>query len=248
MSKHGFKDNVTFAGYNDIFKTEDDYLEISDEQVVEIRLNQLFEFKNHPFRVVNDEKMKEMIESIKQHGVLMPGIVRERAEGGYEIIAGHRRKFASEMAGKETMPVIIRDISDDEATIIMVDTNIQREDILPSEKARAYSMKYEAMKHQEFTDITQLSNCVITYVSSDGTERQKWLDATDQYLTGESSPPKGVTILGGKTGTTAKAGACLALMVQNNYGEPFVSIVLNAENKPILYERMNQLLESMNRS
>ena len=111
-----------------------------------------------------------------------------------------------------------------------------------------YLMLNEAMKHQEFTDITQLSNCVITYVSSDGTERQKWLDATDQYLTGESSPPKGVTILGGKTGTTAKAGACLALMVQNNYGEPFVSIVLNAENKPILYERMNQLLESMNRS
>ncbi|MDD6192074.1 MAG: ParB/RepB/Spo0J family partition protein [Lachnospiraceae bacterium] len=148
MSKHGFKDNVTFAGYNDIFKTEDDYLEISDEQVVEIRLNQLFEFKNHPFRVVNDEKMKEMIESIKQYGVLMPGIVRERAEGGYEIIAGHRRKLASEMAGKETMPVIIRDITDDEATIIMVDSNIQREDILPSEKAKSYRMKYEAMKHQ----------------------------------------------------------------------------------------------------
>ncbi|MGN0398936.1 MAG: D-alanyl-D-alanine carboxypeptidase family protein [Blautia sp.] len=111
-----------------------------------------------------------------------------------------------------------------------------------------YLMLNEAMRHQEFTDITQLSNCVITYVSADGIERQKWLDATDQYLTGESSPPKGVTILGGKTGTTAKAGACLALMVQNNYGEPFVSIVLNADNKPILYERMNQLLEKINRS
>lgn len=111
-----------------------------------------------------------------------------------------------------------------------------------------YLMLNEAMKHQEFTDITQLSNYTITYTGADGTEKQRWLDATDQYLTGESSAPKGVTILGGKTGTTGKAGACLALMVQNNYGEPYVSIVLNAENKPVLYERMNQLLEKVNRS
>lgn len=111
-----------------------------------------------------------------------------------------------------------------------------------------YLMLNEAMKHQEFTDITQLSNYTINYKSADGTQMQKWLDATDQYLTGESSAPKGVTILGGKTGTTAKAGNCLALMVQNNYGEPYVSIVLNAENKPVLYERMNQLLEKVNRS
>lgn len=111
-----------------------------------------------------------------------------------------------------------------------------------------YLMLNEAMKHQEFTDITQLSNYVINYKGADGTDKQKWLDATDQYLTGESSAPKGVTILGGKTGTTAKAGNCLALMVQNNYGEPYVSIVLNAENKPILYERMNHLLEKVNHS
>ena len=111
-----------------------------------------------------------------------------------------------------------------------------------------YLMLNEAMKHQEFTDITQLSNYTITYTSADGTQRQKWLDATDQYLTGESSAPKGVTILGGKTGTTDKAGACLALMVQNNYGEPYVSIVLDASNKPELYERMNQLLEKVNHS
>ena len=111
-----------------------------------------------------------------------------------------------------------------------------------------YLMLNEAMKHQEFTDITQLSNYTITYTSADGTQSQKWLDATDQYLTGESSAPKGVTILGGKTGTTDKAGACLALMVQNNYGEPYVSIVLDASNKPELYERMNQLLEKVNHS
>ena len=118
------------------------------EQIINALLTELHTFKDHPFRVEDDEKMEETTESIRQHGVLVPGIARPRAGGGYEIIAGHRRKRGSELAGKTEMPVIVRNYTDDEATIIMVDSNIQREDILPSEKARAYKMKYEAMKHQ----------------------------------------------------------------------------------------------------
>jgi ParB family chromosome partitioning protein len=116
--------------------------------VTEIPLSDLYEFKGHPFRVIDDEKMEETVESVKKNGILMPGIVRPRIEGGYEIIAGHRRKRACELAGLETMPVIIKNYTDDEATVTMVDTNIQREDIRPSEKAHAYRMKYDAMKHQ----------------------------------------------------------------------------------------------------
>ena len=120
----------------------------SVEQIINAPLADLHTFKDHPFRVVDDEKMEETTESIRQYGVLVPGIARPRAGGGYEIIAGHRRKRGSELAGKTQMPVIVRNYTDDEATIIMLDSNIQREDLLPSEKARAYKMKYEAMKHQ----------------------------------------------------------------------------------------------------
>ena len=120
----------------------------SGEQVKSIPLEELHTFKNHPFRVIDDEKMEETTESIRQYGVLMPGIARPRAGGGYEIIAGHRRKRGSERAGKTEMPMIVRDYSDDEAAIIMVDSNIQREDLLISEKAKAYRMKFDAMKHQ----------------------------------------------------------------------------------------------------
>jgi len=119
-----------------------------DTAVTEVPIADLYEFKDHPFRVLDDEKMDETVESIKKYGVLMPGIVRPRTEGGYEIIAGHRRKRACEIAGLETMPVLIKNYTDDEAIVTMVDTNIQREDILPSEKARAYRMKFDAMKHQ----------------------------------------------------------------------------------------------------
>ena len=122
--------------------------ESSAEQIINAPLTDLHTFKDHPFRVEDDEKMEETTESIRQYGVLVPGIARPRAGGGYEIIAGHRRKRGSELAGKTEMPVNVRNYTDDEATIIMVDSNIQREDILPSEKARAYKMKYEAMKHQ----------------------------------------------------------------------------------------------------
>ena len=121
---------------------------MAGEQIINAKLSDLHTFKGHPFRVLDDEKMEETTESIGRYGVLVPGIVRPREGGGYEIIAGHRRKRGSEKAGLDTMPVIVRNYTDDEATIIMVDSNIQREDILPSEKAKAYAMKYEAMKHQ----------------------------------------------------------------------------------------------------
>ena len=124
------------------------YIDATKEQVIEVPLANLHEFKGHPFRVQDYEKMEETVESVREHGVLVPGIVRTRTKGGYEIIAGHRRKHACELAGLKTMPVFVRNLTDDEATIVMVDSNIQREEILPSEKARAYKMKYEAMKHQ----------------------------------------------------------------------------------------------------
>lgn len=122
--------------------------QVTGDQIQEIALTDLHSFKGHPFHVVDDEKMLEMAESVAQYGVLVPGIVRPRSEGGYEVVAGHRRKRASELAGKVKMPVIVRDLDDDEATIIMVDSNLQREKILPSEKAFAYKMKLGAMKHQ----------------------------------------------------------------------------------------------------
>lgn len=118
------------------------------EKILIIPLEELHTFKDHPFRVVDDEKMQETVESIEKFGVLVPAIARKRAAGGYELIAGHRRKRGSELAGKMDMPVIVRNYTDDEAIVIMVDSNIQREDILPSEKAKAYKMKYGAMKHQ----------------------------------------------------------------------------------------------------
>ena len=147
MSKAGSAAKVKLSSYDDLFGNTEENTG-SEEQIIRAKLTDLHEFRNHPFRVLDDEKMEETTESISKYGVLVPGIARPRAEGGYEIIAGHRRKRGSERAGKEDMPVIVRNYTDDEATIIMVDSNIQREDILPSEKAKAYAMKYEAMKHQ----------------------------------------------------------------------------------------------------
>lgn len=137
-------ERVRLKSFDDLFGTG----EAAGEAVTSVPLGQLHTFKDHPFRVLDDEKMQETVESVKKYGVLVPGIVRPHPENGYEVIAGHRRWRACELAGLEEMPVIIRSLNDDEATIIMVDTNIQREDILPSEKAKAYRMKYEAMKHQ----------------------------------------------------------------------------------------------------
>lgn len=122
----------------------------SGNSIISVPIRLFHAFKDHPFRVVNDEKMLEMAESIKQNGVLIPGIVRSCTEGGYEVISGHRRWRACELAGVEEMPVIVRELDDDEAIIIMTDSNLQRENILPSEKAKAYKMKYEAMKHQGY--------------------------------------------------------------------------------------------------
>lgn len=147
--------NVSLNSYDDIFQTEESRIEAGQERVVDISLSDLHPFKNHPFKVRDDESMRDTVESIEKHGVLVPAIVRPREGGGYELISGHRRKRASELAGKDTMPVIIRNLDDDAATIIMVDSNIQRENILPSERAFAYRLKLEAMKHQgKRTDLT----------------------------------------------------------------------------------------------
>ena len=146
MSKTGSAAKVKLNSFDDLFGTEK--LQTGTEQVQEIALSELHEFKGHPFKVLDDEKMQETMESIREHGVLMPGIARPMKDGGYEIIDGHRRRHACELVGLTTMPMFIRDYTDDEATIIMVDSNIQREDILPSEKAKAYRMKYDAIKHQ----------------------------------------------------------------------------------------------------
>ncbi len=144
-SKAGSASKVRLNSFEDLFGGAEN---TTGEQVINAKLSDLHTFKGHPFRVLDDEKMEETTESISKYGVLVPGLARPREGGGYEIIAGHRRKRGSELAGLDTMPVIVRNYTDDEATIIMVDSNIQREDILPSEKARAYAMKYEAMKHQ----------------------------------------------------------------------------------------------------
>ncbi len=136
-------EKVKLNSFDDLFGIDE-----AGETVTSVPLSELHTFKGHPFRVLDDEKMQETVESVKQYGVLMPGIVRPYPEGGYEVIAGHRRWRACELAGLTEMPVIIREMDDDTAVVLMVDTNIQREDILPSEKAKAYRMKYEAMKHQ----------------------------------------------------------------------------------------------------
>ena len=153
--------NISLSSYDDIFQTDQSREEAQQERVQEIPLSELHPFKGHPFKVLDDDAMQKTVESIAQFGVMTPAIARPRPEGGYELIAGHRRHHASELAGKETMPVIVREMDDDAATILMVDSNLQRETILPSERAFAYKMKLEAMNHQgERVDLTcsQLGN------------------------------------------------------------------------------------------
>ena len=146
---------IELASVDDLFSTEEDRQDAKLEKIQEIPLSELHPFKDHPFKVKDDEAMMETADSIKQYGVLVPAIARPDPEGGYELVAGHRRRRASELAEKETMPVIIRDLDDDAATIIMVDSNLQRESLLPSERAFAYKMKLEAVKHQGArTDLT----------------------------------------------------------------------------------------------
>lgn len=140
--------NVALKGFDDIFSTEESRQEEKHEQIRQIPINELFSFKEHPFKVLDDDAMQRTVESVAQYGVLAPLIARPRAEGGYEIISGHRRQHAAELAGLETLPVIVREMSDDAAVILMVDSNLQREHILPSERAFAYKMKLEALKNQ----------------------------------------------------------------------------------------------------
>lgn len=139
--------NIQMTSYEELFELGGP-AGTEGEKVKEIALSEIFPFHNHPYKVLDDEAMQDTVESVREHGVLVPGIVRPRAEGGYELIAGHRRRHASELAGKDTMPVIIRELDDDEATIIMVDSNLQRENLLPSEKAWAYKMKLDAIRRK----------------------------------------------------------------------------------------------------
>lgn len=146
--------NIQMTSYEDLFQVSENG-GAEGEKVQEIALTELFPFRDHPFKVLDDEAMTDTVESVKTHGVLVPGIARPRAEGGYELVSGHRRKRASELAGLETMPVIVRKMDDDEAVLMMVDSNLQRENILPSEKAWAYRMKLEALKHQGVKDTSR---------------------------------------------------------------------------------------------
>lgn len=140
--------NIVLRSVDDIFQTEENRADAQRERVQEIPLDQLKPFRNHPFKVRDDQRMLDTVDSIREYGVLVPAIARPDPEGGYELISGHRRKRGCEMAGLQTMPVIIRDLDDDAAVLVMVDSNIQREELLPSERAFAYKMKLEALKHQ----------------------------------------------------------------------------------------------------
>ena len=147
--------NMDLPSADDLFTTQEERDQKNQEYVKDISIYEITDFPNHPFKVKMDDKMLETIESVRDHGVLVPALVREKPMGGYEMISGHRRKMASELAGKETMPCIVRNLSDDQAVIVMVDSNLQREEILPSEKAFAYKMKLEAMNRQgKRTDLT----------------------------------------------------------------------------------------------
>ena len=171
--------NVSLKGADDIFSTEESRQEQQREQVQQIPIGELFPFKDHPFKVLDDESMQRTVESVEQYGVLSPLIARPRPEGGYEIISGHRRQHAAQLAGLETLPVIVRQMDDDAAVLLMVDSNLQRENILPSERAFAYKMKLEAIKNQgarsDLTSgqIVQKSKLSIERVAEDAGEGYK---------------------------------------------------------------------------
>ena len=170
--------NVTLSSYDEIFTTEESRTESQQEHVQMILLSELHPFEGHPFRVVDDEEMQKTVESVKQYGVLTPAIARPDPDGGYEIISGHRRLRASELAGLDKLPVIVREMDDDEAIIYMVDSNLQREHILPSERAFAYKMKMDALRHQgERADPTSRQvgekSWSITKVSQDANESER---------------------------------------------------------------------------
>lgn len=159
--------NISLTSYDDLFSTEETRQADAREQVLQIPLSELHPFKDHPFRVVDDDRMMETVESVKEYGVLVPAIARPLEDGGYEIIAGHRRKRACELAGMDEMPVIVRNLDDDESVIIMVDSNLQRENILPSERAKAYQMKLEAIKRKAGRPSRENSSQVATNFRAD---------------------------------------------------------------------------------
>ena len=171
--------NVSLKGADDIFSTEENRQEEQREQIQQIPIGELFPFKNHPFKVLDDESMQRTVESVEQYGVLSPLIARPRPEGGYEIISGHRRQHAAQLAGLDALPVIVRNMDDDAAVLLMVDSNLQRENILPSERAFAYKMKLEAIKNQgarsDLTSgqIVQKSKLSIERVAEDAGEGYK---------------------------------------------------------------------------
>lgn len=174
--KNNSASKIHLTSYDDLFGANEQQ---SGEMVTSVPIKQFRTFKNHPFRVLDDEKMQETVESVKKYGILMPGIVRPHPGSGYEVIAGHRRWRACELAGLEEMPVIIRDMDDDTATVIMVDTNIQREDILPSEKARAYRMKYEALRHQGSKGDKHTADMVGEAAGDSGRTVQRYIRLTE---------------------------------------------------------------------
>ena len=165
--------NIVLKSVDDIFQTEENRADAQRERVQEIPLDQLKPFRNHPFKVRDDQRMLDTVDSIREYGVLVPAIARPDPEGGYELISGHRRKRGCEMAGLQTMPVIIRDLDDDAAVLVMVDSNIQREELLPSERAFAYKMKLEALKHQgarsDLTSVPDFQGKRSTEIVADGT-------------------------------------------------------------------------------
>ena len=171
--------NLALKGLDDLFSTEENRQEEQQEQVQQIPIGELFPFKNHPFKVLDDESMQRTVESVEQYGVLSPLIACPRSEGGYEIISGHRRQHAAQLAGLDTLPVIVRNMDDDAAVLLMVDSNLQRENILPSERAFAYKMKLEAIKNQgarsDLTSgqIVQKSKLSIERVAEDAGEGYK---------------------------------------------------------------------------
>ena len=155
MNEKMYGQNISLPSLDNLFSSESDRQDAKLEKVQNLRLSELFSFKDHPFQIRDDEEMEKMVDSIKDHGVLTPAIVRPRPEGGYELVSGHRRHRGCTLAGLDTMPCIVREMDDDTAVILMVDSNCQREHILPSEKAKAYKMKLEAVKHQgKRTDLT----------------------------------------------------------------------------------------------
>ena len=184
------RNDTSFAltSLDELFSTQADRDDAQREKVMDIPLSDLHAFKGHPFKVLDDEKMMETVESVKQYGVLVPAIARPDPNGGYEIVSGHRRHRASQLAGMETLPVIVRELDDDEATIIMVDSNLQRETLLPSERAFAYKMKLEAVKHQgQRTDLTsrrvvgklEMADVVGEQAGDSGRQVQRYIRLTE---------------------------------------------------------------------